>query len=119
MAPQPLRIGWLSTVCVDCGRWGWCTQTGGQCNSCETGIYYRQGLFQFYLCPSCLGENPVCPDCYGNGYIAVPREDMTQDMVEAEIAEMDADRNRPPTPTFQSEKLEHKWQGKKRSRRRR
>jgi len=116
--PFVKRIPFLSTICVDCGRPGLVTQLGAPCIWCETGIYLRQGLFDFGLCSSCCGRNPFCKDCFGRGLIPVPREDLTKEHVDAELRSMVESQNRPWTPVLPPQEIKYEWKAKRRKRRR-
>jgi len=62
-----------------------------------------------------------CEVCHGKGIVAVPRQDITQEEVDAELAAMGAHRNRPPPPVTQypSPEFNYAWRGEKAARKRR
>lgn len=115
------RVGPPAAVCCVCGRFGWITQIGAPCHWCGVGVYFKPKWFDFYLCSTCFNKYLMCKDCHGKGIVAVPRQDVTQEEVETELAAMEARRSRPPAPVFQPPEpgQTYDWKGKRARRRRR
>jgi len=55
-------------------------QIGAPCHWCEVGLFFGSGWFDFYTCPTCMDKYLGCEVCHGKGIIAVPRQDITQEL---------------------------------------
>ena len=106
-------------VCNACYRFGWRMQIGRPCHWCSNGVFFSAAWFDFQPCSVCFDKYLGCDVCHGKGVHAVPRHDITQQQVDAELAEFEARNNRPPTPPAPAPASSYQWKGKKRTRRRR